>query len=214
MVHVKICGLSRPEDVAAAREADAVGFVVASPKSHRNVPFDVARDLKRLAAPFQVTVAVTAETDAKVLADAIEAVRPDAVQIAFRTPNATLESLRTSFPDTRIFMAVRPEDAHLAPDHLVDAYFLDSVAADRYGGSGTLTDWNRARAMIGLLKKPVVPAGGLRPGNLRDAIATVGPYGVDVSTGVEGADRRKDAALIRAFIAAARGGANGGAPPA
>lgn len=204
-IHVKICGLSRPEDVLAARDADAIGFVVASPKSHRDVPFEKARDLARLAAPFQTIVAVTAETDEKVHAEIMERVRPDALQLPFRTPAHALKELRARFPDVRVYMAARPEDAHMMPDDLVDAYFLDSLAADRYGGTGTLTDWARARAVIADLTKPVVLAGGLRVENVVDGIRAVRPYGVDVSSGVEGADKRKDASMIRAFVSAARG---------
>lgn len=207
MVHVKICGLSRPEDIEAARDADAIGFVVASPKSHRNIPFDVARNLSRFASPFQTIVAVTAETDGDVLTDIVEGVRPQALQLPFRTRNEVLEGLRERYPGLRVFMAVRPEDAHLAPDHLVDTYFLDALAADRYGGTGTLTDWTRARVVVDEVQRPVVLAGGLTPQNVTDAIQTVRPYGVDVSTGVEGPDKKKDAAKIRAFVAAAHAAA-------
>lgn len=203
-IHVKICGLSRPEDVAAARDADAIGFVVASPKSHRDVPFEKARDLARHAAPFQTIVAVTAETDAKVHAEIMERVRPDALQLPFRTPVPALKEVRARFPDVRVYMAARPEDAHMMPDELVDAYFLDSLAADRYGGTGTLTDWARARGVVASLKKPVVLAGGLHAENVVDGIRAVRPYGVDVSSGVEGEDKRKDAAKIQAFVRAAR----------
>ena len=202
MTFVKICGLTTPEHVHAAEGADALGFVVSSPKSHRNLSWEDAAALVRATGPFQTTVAVTAERDVANLLELARAVRPHALQVPFRAGQAAFTALKDRFPTLRILFSCRPEDAHLLPEQ-ADAYVLDAAAKDGYGGTGELTDWTRARAVRERSKLPIVLAGGLTPGNVADAIRAVGPYGVDVSSGVE-TDKVKDAEKIRAFVAAAR----------
>lgn len=202
MTFVKICGLTTVEQVHAAREADAVGFVVASPESHRNLAPDAARRLVDAAGPFQTTVAVTATRDLPALLDIVRSVRPQAIQMPFRAGQPAFEALRAAFPVLRILVACRPEDAHLVPD-TVDALVLDAAAVHDYGGKGELTDWRRAKHARESAKLPVVLAGGLTSENVGDAIRAVGPYGVDVSSGVE-TEKVKDAEKIRRFIDQAR----------
>lgn len=203
MTHVKICGLRTPEQVAAARGADAIGLVVASPQSHRDLPLDEAARLARLCGPFQTSVAVTAERDLDVLRGIVRVVRPQALQVPFRAGGAVFHHLRADFPLLRILVACRPEDAHLAPVD-ADALVLDAATADGYGGTGRLTDWGAARGVRESARLPIVLAGGLTPDNVADAVRAVRPYGVDVSSGVE-TEKAKDAKKIEAFIANARG---------
>lgn len=203
MTFVKICGLKTADQVRAAREADAVGFVVNSPDSHRNLAHEEAAALVRLAGPFQTTVAVTAERDAAKLLEIVRNVRPHALQVPFRAGQGAFDMLRAAFPVLRILFSCRPEDAHLLPER-ADGYVLDAAAVDGYGGAGTLTDWKRARTVRESTQIPILLAGGLTPENVADAIRAVQPYGVDVSTGVE-TDKVKDPAKIQAFIRNARG---------
>jgi phosphoribosylanthranilate isomerase len=71
-----------------------------------------------------------------------------------------------------------------------------------HGGSGRPCHWPTARALAG--RGPVVLAGGLTPGNVAEAIAAVGPYGVDVASGVERSPGVKDHELLERFIRAAK----------
>lgn len=201
MTRVKICGLTRPEHVAAARDADALGFVVASPRSRRNLDVEDAARLIRLASPLQSTVLVTAATDAKLLAQLVRDARPHALQ-APRTAHDAFAALRAEFPTLRLLAATRPEDAELAPAE-ADAYVLDATRPDGYGGTGEPVDWRLARAFRETSAKPVLLGGGLTPENVADAIRLVQPHGVDVSSGVE-TDGVKDAGKIRRFIDRAR----------
>lgn len=202
MTFVKICGVTQPEHVHAARDADALGFIVESPRSHRDLTLEKAAELVRLAGPFQTTVAVTASNDLDALRRVAREVRPHALQVPFRAlPDAA--ALRREFPVMRLLVACRPEDAHLVTG-LADALVLDAAAShDGYGGRGVLTDWPRARGVRDASATPVVLAGGLTPENVADAVRAVRPYGVDVSSGVE-TEKTKDAAKIRAFIENAR----------
>jgi phosphoribosylanthranilate isomerase len=199
---VKLCGLTTPEHVRAAAGAHAVGFVVASPRSHRDLSLEAAAGLARLAAPFQATVAVTAAREPETLEGIVRAVQPHALQLPLRAGASTFEGLRKGFPALRLFAACRPEEAPLAPA-VLDALVLDATSPDGYGGSGQTTDWGRARAAREASRVPVILAGGLTPENVADAIRAVRPFAVDVSSGVE-TDRVKDPAKMRRFLDAAR----------
>ena len=198
MTFVKICGIRDADTLQAAEFADAVGFVVNSPKSHRDLTHEEAHALVVQAGPFQTTVAVTAERDVAALHAIVREVRPHALQVPFRAGQAAFASLREKFPMLRILIACRPEDAHLVPD-LADALVLDAATLDGYGGTGQRTDWNTARVARESAQVPTILAGGLTPETVKDAIAKVHPYGVDVSSGVE-TDKAKDPEKIRAFI--------------
>lgn len=199
MTFVKICGIMDEAILDAARDADAVGFVVNSPKSHRNLTHEAAAALVRKAGPFQVTVAVTAERETDALHAIVAGVRPYALQVPFRAGQNAFASLRKAFPMLRLIISCRPEDAHLMPENLADAIVLDAATLDGYGGSGQRTDWNRARVARESASVPVILAGGLTPETVAQAITIVQPYGVDVSSGVE-TDKAKDPAKVRAFI--------------
>jgi phosphoribosylanthranilate isomerase len=199
MTFAKICGLTDADTLLAARRADAVGFVVNSPKSHRDLTHDAARSLAIAAGPFQTAVAVTAEREPAELVRIVREVRPQALQVPFRAGQAAFATLREQFPMLRILVACRPEDAHLVPD-LADGLVLDAATLDGYGGTGQRTDWNVARVARAAAQVPVILAGGLTPENVAEAIRTVEPYGVDVSSGVE-TDKKKDPAKITAFLA-------------
>lgn len=205
MTFVKICGLMDADTLAAARGADAVGFVVNSPKSHRNLTHAEAHALCRAAGPFQTAVAVTAERDVEELYKIVRDVRPAALQVPFRAGQSAFRLLHETFPMLRILISCRPEDAHLVPD-LADAIVLDAATLDGYGGTGQRTDWTTAKAARQSAKVPVILAGGLTPDIVAEAIRVVEPYGVDVSSGVE-SEKRKDPSKIRSFIANAKGGA-------
>ena len=82
----------------------------------------------------------------------------------------------------------------------VDAYLLDSYSQESPGGTGKTCDWNAARAFVLQSPKKVLLAGGLTPENVREAIERVGPWGVDVSSGVEERPGRKDLAKVGKFI--------------
>ena len=90
----------------------------------------------------------------------------------------------------------------------MDGFITDTYAPETgaSGATGRTHDWAVSRRLVQLSPKPVILAGGLTPANVRQAIATVGPAGVDVHTGVEDASGRKDRGKVLAFVAAARAG--------
>ncbi|MGM0594655.1 MAG: phosphoribosylanthranilate isomerase [Pseudomonadota bacterium] len=88
----------------------------------------------------------------------------------------------------------------------VDAYITDTFdpASGAEGATGLTHDWAIDRQLVALSPRPVILAGGLNPDNVAEAIRTVAPFGVDVHTGIEGEDGRKDAQLSKRFVKAAQ----------
>lgn len=93
------------------------------------------------------------------------------------------------------------------PDGWFDTFLLDSGRTREPGGTGETFDWEKARPVVMTLQQgglKVIVAGGLNPGNVRQAIATMNPWGVDVASGVEMRPGKKDPEKVRAFVKAVR----------
>jgi phosphoribosylanthranilate isomerase len=88
-------------------------------------------------------------------------------------------------------------------EYHTDAWLLDAFVTDRLGGTGEKFNWELA-VEAKKFGRPIFLAGGLTPANVADAVRTVQPYAVDVSSGVEAAPGKKDPAKIREFIQAAK----------
>jgi phosphoribosylanthranilate isomerase len=84
------------------------------------------------------------------------------------------------------------------------AFVLDAPSDQGFGGTGKVIDWDLAAVIVAVSHKPVILAGGLNPDNVADAIRTVRPYAVDVSSGVEAGPGTKDPIKLRDFVQAAR----------
>ena len=202
-VEVKVCGVTRAEDLAAAEEAGAdwVGLNF-SPLSPRRVTVPAARELRAKARWLKGVVAVfagNAETDVD---EVLEAVRPDAVQRHDPPPPGGARPLAVP-----LWQAVRVgrDDLVEAAGWAGDVLVLDGIdpeAPDRPGGTGRTWDWSVA--LPG--GRPVFVAGGLTPDNVARAVGALAPHGVDVASGVESEPGVKDAARVAAFVAAARRG--------
>ena len=189
---IKICGLRTAEaiEVAVAAGANAVGFVFhdASP---RNLSLAAARELQR-AVPVGIERVAVFLHPSQALVDAVlAAIEPDWLQ----TDAGDLPGLRL------------PEGQRVLPvlrDGAVDATALPGriLFESARSGAGECADWRAAAALAGVTQ--LVLAGGLHPANVAEAVRTVRPFGVDVSSGVERERGVKDAQLIREFIRAAR----------
>lgn len=205
VVRVKICGIMDPAAALAAAEAgaDAVGFVFAP--SRRQVTVEQARRIVAALPPFVTKVGVFVDEAPQRVRQIAEAVRLDAVQLHGGEPPAYAEAL--GLP---VIKAIRMRDREAVAamrGYRVAAFLLDSFEPDLAGGTGRPFDWALAAGLQA--PAPLILAGGLTPDNVGEAIETVRPYAVDVSSGVE-TDGRKDPAKIRAFIARVREGARRG----
>lgn len=210
---VKICGLSTREtlDVALDAGADMVGFVF-FPPSPRNLGFDVARDLGARVGGRALKVALLVDAEDQWIAQVVEALRPDMLQLHGKEAPARITELKARFglPVMKVLAVETSADlAAVAPYRdVADRFLFDARApkeATRPGGLGKPFDWTLLRGFDPGL--PWMLSGGLDAGNVAEALRITGAPAVDVSSGVERAPGEKDSDKIRAFIRAARAAA-------
>jgi phosphoribosylanthranilate isomerase len=190
---IKICGMTTPDAIAAALEAgaDAIGFVFAA--SPRQLTPEAAAQLSRPARGRVRCVAVTRHPGQPALDELLRVFRPDVLQ----TDEADLRALRLP-PSLELLPVVRATERAAA---LPPRILFEGPAS----GSGTASDWSAAQRLS--RSTQLVLAGGLDSANVAAAIATVRPFGVDVSSGVEARPGVKSPLRITQFVAAARAAA-------
>jgi len=212
-VRVKICGITGREglDAASATGADAVGFVVGTTASSRNISLEKAKKLFRQVPPFMKSVLVMESTNFDELVQIYEKLNPDAIQIHGEDPLAAA-SVRLKITNIPLIVAVNVnspialETASRA-SRTFDAIILDSFANGRYGGTGIVHDWELSKRVKQVIHpKPLILDGGLNPENVAEAVRVVQPYAVDVSSGVELQPGIKDRQKIAHFIKNAKEG--------
>ena len=207
---VKICGLSTPEtlDAALAAGADMVGFVF-FPPSPRHLSLEIARALGRQVRGRATKVALSVDADDALLADCIDALEPDLLQLHGKETVARLRDIKQKFAlpvmkaiavETAGDLAVLPGYAAVADRILFDA--RPPKGATRPGGLGAAFDWHLLERLD--LNLPFMVSGGLNAANVAEAVRVTGAGGVDISSGVERAPGVKDPEMIRTFVAAAR----------
>lgn len=201
MTRIKICGLTREADLAAAVEAgaDAIGFVFYA-KSPRAVTPQRAQTLAKLLPPFVTPVGLFVNASDAELQAGLDAIPNMLVQ--FHGDEAPADCERVRRPYLRA--------ARMAPGFdLVDfaarfshaqAILLDAHV-DGYGGGGKVFDWSLVPPSV---SSRLVLSGGLNAANVADGIARVRPWAVDVSSGVEVSKGIKSAGLIHEFCHAVR----------
>ena len=207
---VKICGLSTRETLDAALDsgADMVGFVF-FPPSPRHLGLEQARELGKQAKGRAAKVALTVDADDATLANIVEALQPDILQLHGKEPVARLRDIKQKFGlqvmkamavATAADLAALPGYAAVADRILFDA--RAPKEATRPGGLGAVFDWHVLENLD--LKLPFMVSGGLNAENIAEAVRVTRAGGVDVSSGVERTPGVKDSEMIRSFIRAAR----------
>lgn len=214
MLQIKICciGSIAEAECAIAYGANALGLVSAMPSGPGVIDARVIAEVAAWARGRARTFLLTARTDPHAIAEQVASLRPESVQLVDALPSGAHTLLRRLIPATRLVQVIHvrsesdvAEALALAP--LVDEILLDSgnpaAAVRELGGTGRTHDWRLSRRIVEGAGKPVWLAGGLRAENAREAVAAVGPHGLDICSGVrwEGA---LDAMRLAAFISAAR----------
>jgi phosphoribosylanthranilate isomerase len=185
---------------AAEAGADLVGLMFYE-KSPRNISIQTAAEIARSLPPFVVKVGVFVDPEPEKVLRAIADCGLNFLQFhGNETPEFCMQFGLMSM---KAFRIRSEESLSLLTDYGTDAWLLDSSADEKLGGTGKTFDWKLAVA-ANKLGKPIFLAGGLTPDNVADAVRSVQPYGVDVSSGVEKSPGKKDPAKVRAFIKAAR----------
>lgn len=200
MLRIKVCGIRRTEDALLAAElgAWAVGFVF-WPGSPRFIDPYRARTIAAALPPWLVPVGVFVDQPLEYIAGVASLVRLGAVQLHGNEAPAMVERLQH-----RVIKAIpMGTDFDVSMMEAIPAraaVLLDAHDPERRGGTGMTIDWTRAAAAA--RRRPVLLAGGLRPENVRHAVETVRPFGIDVSSGVESTPGVKDHARLRQLFAA------------
>lgn len=198
---VKICGITNLEDAlsAVALGADALGFVFA-PESPRHISAIEAKKIISKLPPFITTVAVITASEIEDIQNLIALSGVHLIQFHGDFPHKTL--LHFSH---RAIQVIQVKDERSLKGFISAsgrAILLDTYHEKVAGGSGIAFNWNFATPAKQFGK--VILAGGLTSNNVKTAIQTVQPYGVDVSSGVERQKGKKDPRKMRAFISAAK----------
>ncbi|MFH0908659.1 MAG: phosphoribosylanthranilate isomerase [bacterium] len=201
-IFVKICGIAATGDVEAVASLgpDAMGFVL-WPGSPRYVqPRDAAawmREIPKEILKVGVFVKPTPGEVARAVAEiGLDVAQIHGVEDASRFNDLAIRLWKAAY-------AEKDSTASLAAWH-VDAILLDTYCKDAPGGTGRVGDGQAARTFVLTCPHRVILAGGLTPENVAHAVREVGPWGVDVSSGVEEQPGKKDVARVRAFIETCR----------
>lgn len=199
MTKIKLCGLSRIEDIEAANALmpDFIGFVFAR-RSRRFVSPERAAALRARLDPAIRAVGVFVNEPPENVAALLARGVIDIAQLHGREDAGYFAALRerTDAPLIQAFGVAAAEDVRRVQESQADFVLLDNGA----GGTGAAFDWSLVRSV----RRPYFLAGGLGVDNVREAVRTLAPYAVDVSSGIE-TDGRKDPEKMAAFVRNARG---------
>lgn len=209
---VKICCIGSIEDahVAVAAGASALGLVSEMPSRPGVVSEDVIARVAETVPPGVTSVLLTCRQDVGSIIAQQQRTRVGAIQICDRLTDGTYDDLRRALPGIGLMQVIHvtgPESvreaAAVAPH--VQALLLDSgssaLPVKQFGGTGRVHDWSVSRTIREMVPVPVYLAGGLTPENVARAVAEVGPFGLDLCSGVR-TDGELDGEKLARFFAA------------
>ena len=213
-VRIKICCIQSVEEAWLAIEhgADAIGLVAAMPSGPGPIPEDRIAAIVRTVPPGVDAFLLTSLTAAGALVAQVRSLDVRTVQLVDKVEAGACQALEAALPGVRRVQVIHVNgegaiaDADAAAGR-VHAVLLDSGEPDlpvkRLGGTGRTHDWDVSRRIRETVPVPLWLAGGLRPDNVGEAIRLVGPFGVDVCSGVR-TDGILDRDKLARFVAAVR----------
>jgi phosphoribosylanthranilate isomerase len=209
---VKICCIRDREEAALAVRygASALGLVSAMPSGPGVIADEAIAEIARAAPPGVASFLLTSRQDVDSIVEQQRRLRPTTLQICDRLDTGTYRELRDALPGVGLVQVVHVTgedslDEARRVSGEVDAILLDSgdqsLAVKELGGTGRCHDWTVSRRIREAVAVPVYLAGGLRAENVAEAIAAVGPFALDVCSGVR-TDGRLDEEKVGRFFAA------------
>lgn len=209
---VKICCIS---SVAEAQQAircgaSALGLVGAMPSGPGVISDEQIRVIAQRVPPPVATFLLTSETDARLVVAHQRRVRTNTVQMVDALAEGAYQEIRDALSGVKLVQVIHmvdeaSVDEALALAEQVDALLLDSgnpsLAVKELGGTGRVHNWQLSRQIREQASKPVFLAGGLHAGNVREAIETVEPFGLDLCSGVR-TNGQLDERKLEAFFEA------------
>lgn len=204
---VKICGLSTPETITAAIEhgSDFIGFVF-YPPSPRHVEIDVAKYLAKSIPNHVEIVGLFVNPNNQTLQEVLNDIPLSMMQLHGSESIKRVKEIKEIFnlPVMKALSIENAEDLNKAEEYepIVDWLLFDAKGEDLPGGNGKAFDWSILADYQG--QKPWMLAGGLTPENIGEALKTLSPDALDVSSGVESSSGVKDVDKIQAFLRGAK----------
>ncbi|MGD9894114.1 MAG: phosphoribosylanthranilate isomerase [Dehalococcoidia bacterium] len=211
---VKVCCIGSVDEarMAIRMGASALGFVSSMPSGPGVIPDERIAEIAAIVPPGVASVLLTSRQDAAGIVAQQRAAGVNTIQIVDRLTHGTYHDLREAMPGVALMQVIHvtgPEslDEAMAVAPHVNALLLDSgnpaLAVKELGGTGRVHNWEISRTIREQSPVPIYLAGGLKPENVAAAIRTVGPFGLDLCSGVR-TDGALDEAKLTAFFEAAR----------
>ena len=176
--------------------ADSIGLVF-HPPSSRLIQIDTAVTIRRALPPFVTVTALFLNEQQEWMQQVIDEVRPDCLQFHGNETAEVCEQFGLPYIKSIPMASVSDVQVYARDFSRAQGFLMDSNMAGAMGGSGDTFDWS---IIPDSFDYPIILAGGLKPGNVAEAIARVKPWGVDVSSGVEASKGVKDTALVKRFF--------------
>ena len=194
--------------MAIEHGASAVGFVSEMPSGPGVIPEELIREIVAILPPPIASFLLTCRQEAGEIVEQQNRTRVNTIQICDRLEEGSHSQLRDAMPGIALVQVVHvngPESVNeaISAAPFVDAILLDSgnqsLAVKELGGTGRIHNWDLSKQIRAAVDVPVFLAGGLNSGNVGAAIGQVGPFGVDVCTGVRTDGRLDKSKLVRFF---------------
>jgi len=212
---VKICCISSLEEARLAVQfgASALGLVGPMPSGPGVISDDLIFEIARQVPPPIGTFLLTSETDAQAIIQHQKKANTNTVQIVDALESGTYAEIRQALAGVKLVQVIHvtgeeslDEAQRIAPE--VDAILLDSgnpnLAVKELGGTGRTHNWAVSRRIVESVGIPVFLAGGLKPENVREAIESVQPFGLDLCSGVRTEGKLDPFKLEKFFAAVAK----------
>ena len=198
---IKICGITRALDALAAAElgADAIGVVI-YPKSPRAVTVDELAGITAGLGDHVVVVALFVDPEPELVRSVIQTGSVNLLQFHGSESPEFCDQFALPYMKAVAVKGDSNLQELIAPYDSARYILLDSYDPIMPGGTGKTFDWNKVERLTDQQQSRLVLAGGLKPDNVRLAIETVRPFGVDVSSGVEASKGIKDVEKMKSFI--------------
>jgi phosphoribosylanthranilate isomerase len=209
---VKICCISSSEEAAMAirHGAAALGLVGKMPSGPGIITDETIYSIAQIVPPPIATFLLTSETIAQDIIEHHQKVHTTTIQLVDALPNRDYLTIKEQLPNVKLVQVIHVINENSVEEAIeisewVDAILLDSgnpnLSVKELGGTGKTHNWQLSRQIREKISKPVFLAGGLHQGNVREAIETVQPFGVDLCSGVR-TDGKLDERKLEAFFKA------------
>ena len=209
---LKVCCISSIEEarLAVSFGADAVGLVSDMPSGPGVIGDALIEEIVAAVPPPVATFLLSSREEADGLAEHVAATKAGVLQIVRHIDPGHYAELRARVPTTKLVQVVHVEDEGsvdlaVAYAERADALLLDSGrpggGAEELGGTGRTHNWDLSAEIVKRAGKPVFLAGGLTPDNIRDAVETVAPHGIDLCSGLR-TNGALDRGKLKAFTSA------------